>query len=493
MTAGDPERGLEQELRELRTINQLIGTLTSTLELPEILRIVLGRLKSMTQAEGLSLMLYDAERDELVFAATETLRENALVGFRVPPSRSLASWAARSGQSIIVDDVERDPRFYAEIDRASGFRTRSLLCVPLRRAGKVVGVIEVANRFDDMPFSDGDRQRLEGLAAETGTTCDSDLLCYDPQAMRALLARAVTLVPSEAASLLLVDPAGRELVFRASRAMHPGVIDGLRLPSDRGIAGWVARHREAVRLDDVASDPRHFTGVEQQTGFMPRTMICVPMVSKEVLRGVIQIINKVDGSSFTEAELRLAQTLADHAAIAIENASLYRQAYLASITDDLTGLGNTRHFNGCLVQLIAHGGPVSLIILDLDNFKAVVDSYGHLVGARTIAQIGRMIGRLIRPGDVAARFGGDEFVIAMPDTDATSAVRLADGIRQAIEACHWLEGEDVDLSGVTASFGVATFPDQARDAESLFRAADAAMYSVKRSTKNRVRSAAKEN
>ena len=127
MTAGDPERGLEQELRELRTINQLIGTLTSTLELPEILRIVLGRLKSLTQAEGLSLMLYDAERDELVFAATETLRENALVGLRVPPSRSLASWVTRSGESVIVDDVERDPRFYAEIDRATGFRTRRFL------------------------------------------------------------------------------------------------------------------------------------------------------------------------------------------------------------------------------------------------------------------------------------------------------------------------------------------------------------------------------
>jgi len=493
MTAGDPERGLEQELRELRTINQLIGTLTSTLELPEILRIVLGRLKSLTQAEGLSLMLYDAERDELVFAATETLRENSLVGLRVPPSRSLASWVTRSGESVIVDDVERDPRFYAEIDRATGFRTRRLLCVPLRRAGKLIGVIEVANRFDDVPFSEADRQRLEDLGVEAGEACDPDSLCRDPQAMRALLARAVTLVPSEAASLLLVDPAGRELVFRASRAMHPGVIDGLRLPSDRGIAGWVARHREAVRLDDVARDPRHFTGVEQQTGFMPRTMICVPMVSKEVLRGVIQIINKVDGSCFTEAERRLAQTLADHAAIAIENASLYRQAYLASITDDLTGLGNTRHFNGSLVRLIARGGPVSLIILDLDNFKAVVDSYGHLVGSRTIAQIGRMIGRLIRPGDVAARFGGDEFVIAMPDTDAVSAVRLADGIRQAIEACHWLEGEDVDLSGVTASFGVATFPDNAQDAESLFRAADTAMYSVKRSTKNRVRSAAKED
>jgi diguanylate cyclase (GGDEF)-like protein len=438
-------------------------------------------------------MLYDAERDELVFAATETLRENDVVGLRLPASQSLASWVVRSGKSAVVNDVASDPRFYAEIDRASGFRTRSLLCVPLRRAGQIIGVIEVANRYDAVPFDEENRRLLEGLATEVGNTCDPDSLCHDPPAMRRILARAVTLVPSEAASLLLVDPAGRELVFRASRAMQPGVIDGLRLPSDRGIAGWVARHRQAVRLDDAAGDPRHFSGVEQQTGLVPRTMICVPMVSKETLRGVIQIINKVDGSTFTEAELRLAQTLAEQAAIAIENASLYRQAYLASITDDLTGLGNTRHFNETLVKLLARGGPVSLVILDLDNFKAVVDGYGHLVGSRTIAQIGRMIGRLLRPGDVAARFGGDEFVIALPDTKETEAVRLADGIRQAIEACERLDGEDVDLSGVTASFGVATSPDHARDAENLFRAADAAMYSVKRSTKNRVASAAKED
>src|SRR3989442_1770479 len=167
MTAGASERSLEQELRELRTINELISTLTSTLELGEILRIVLDRLKRLTQAEALSLMLYDAERDE--------------------------------------------------------------------------------------PESLG-----------------------DADATRKLLARAVTTVPSEAAFLLLLDPAGRELVFRASRAIQPGVVDGLRLPTDRGIAGWVARNRQAVRLDDVASDPRHFTGVGRQTGLVPRTMICVP-------------------------------------------------------------------------------------------------------------------------------------------------------------------------------------------------------------------------
>ena len=127
MTDGAPERSLEQELRELRAINELIRTLTSTLELEEILRIVLDRLKSLTQAEALSLMLYDPERDELVFAATETLRENAVVGQRVPPSQSVASWVARCGESAIVNDVRSDPCFSAEIERLARFETRSLL------------------------------------------------------------------------------------------------------------------------------------------------------------------------------------------------------------------------------------------------------------------------------------------------------------------------------------------------------------------------------
>ena len=238
-------------------------------------------------------------------------------------------------------------------------------------------------------------------------------------------------MPSEASSLLLYDPKGHELVFTASRTLQSGVIDGMRLRCDQGIAGWVARHREAVRLDDATKDPRYYAGIETQTHFTPRTMLCVPMLSKDTLLGVIQVINKIDGSTFTEDELRLAQTLADHAAIAIENASLYRQAYVASITDDLTGLGNTRHFNRMLPELLARGGPVSLLVLDLDNFKAIVDTYGHLVGSRTIGYLGKVIAHLIRPGDVAARFGGDEFVIILPDTDAETARGIAETIRAA--------------------------------------------------------------
>ena len=467
MPAPPPDQPLERQLHDLATVHQSLRALTSTLELPEILRAVLDGIKTFTAAEGLSLLLYDRARDELVFSATETLQESALLGLPATGGSSAAGWAACTGESTLAED-ER------------------VLAVPLRHGARVIGALELRTHYDGLPFTAADRERLERAAAELANGVSPEALSRDAAALHRLFARVAAVVPSQAASLLLHDPQGRALEFRASRVLQPGVIDGVRLGCDQGIAGWVARHRQPLRLDDASRDPRHHAGLAERTGLVPRSMLCVPMVKKNALLGVIQVINKLDGSCFTDGELRLVETLADHAAIAIENASLYREAQLAAITDDLTGLGNTRHFNRMLPELLARGGPLSLLVLDLDNFKALVDSEGHLVGSRTIGFVGRMIARQLRPGDLAARFGGDEFVVILPGADAASARRVAESIRAAIAEARVLEGSDVDLSAVTASVGAATFPEHAADAEGLFRAADAAMYAVKRRGKNAV-------
>ena len=446
-----------RQLRELAALNESLRALTSTLSLPEILHTVLERIKALVSAEGLSLLLWDAAREELVFAASEMLRENVQVAAGVPaPPPAVASCEPRR------------------------------LVVPLRSGDRLVGGLELRDRLDDRPFDAADLDRAVGLAAELGPRLAAERLCTDAQALAAVFARLGALIPTYAATLTLFDPAGRPLAFTAARALEPGVIDGVRLRAGQGIAGWVALHREAVCLDDASTDPRHDPTIAQRVGLVPHTMLSVPLLHGERLLGVLQVINRLGGGGFTAEEQRLVRALADAAAVALANAALYRQVEEAALTDDLTGLGNTRRFNRDLPALIARGGPVSLLVLDLDGLKQVVDTLGHLVGSRAIATVGRLVRERLRPGDVAARFGGDELVAILPATDTEVARGVAESIRAAVAAMRTPDGMDADVTSLTASLGVATYPTHAADAESLFRAADTALYAVKRRTKNAV-------
>src|SRR5262245_1218549 len=278
----------------------------------------------------------------------------------------------------------------------------------------------------------------ESLRALTSTLDLGEIL-------RTVLARIRALTAPQALSLLLYDRSNRELVFAATEmlredaVLEPGVINGMRMRLDQGIAGWVASHRQAVRLDDAGLDPRHDQAIARHAGLVPRGMICVPLVHRDRLLGVVQVINRLDGQPFTADDEHLVQALADHAAIAIANGQLYRDVEQASLTDDLTGLGNTRSFHRVLPSLLQRAQPLSLLVLDLDKLKAVVDGHGHLVGSRTIATVGRLIAEQLRAGDVAARFVGDEFVVVLPETDTPAACDVAERIRVARSEEHTSE------------------------------------------------------
>jgi diguanylate cyclase (GGDEF)-like protein len=215
----------------------------------------------------------------------------------------------------------------------------------------------------------------------------------------------------------------------------------------------------------------------------------VPIRSGENTLGVIQLLNsKLD--LLSEYSISFLRILCDYAAIAIQNARSMTLIQELSITDDCTGLFNARRLYTMLDEKAAlrHAGrPVqfSLLFIDLDHFKTVNDTHGHLVGSRLLAEVGNLMKRTIGADNAAFRYGGDEFVVLMPGTDKAAAVEMTHRLRDALRDTAFLSCDGLSLE-VTGSFGLATFPEDGDSVHAILRSADSMMYEVKNTTRDDV-------
>ena len=200
------------------------------------------------------------------------------------------------------------------------------------------------------------------------------------------------------------------------------------------------------------------------------------------------------GVAFSREEEDLLEYLAGQAVISIENASLHEAVEREAVTDELTGLANVRAFLSTLDRELERGRrfdtPLGLIMLDIDDFKRVNDSYGHQQGDEVLAQVAAVVRDQTRELDIAARYGGEELAVILPQTGASGAELLAKRMRAAVELLQVPRVGGKGTLSVTASFGVAAMPDSARERGGLIAAADAALYAAKRAGKNRVERAA---
>ena len=290
--------------------------------------------------------------------------------------------------------------------------------------------------------------------------------------------------------LLLVDESNQELIFDVVVSDVIGNdLKGKRIPLNEGIAGWVANQRQAIHVADVSVDPRFSDHVDQLIGFKTSSMVCVPVQIQNHLLGVMQLVNGNGDDPFTDSDLALLSAIADYIAIGISNARNFSRVRELVITDDLTGLYNARYLDDLLDIEISRAerfsSNLALVFIDLDFFKLVNDKHGHLVGSRMLAEIGQLFKRRIRSVDFGARYGGDEFVLILPQTDKAGAYDLVCNLRDMVRS-YQLTTETGDKVSVTASFGIATYPDDATTKIDLIRQADNMMYKVKETTRDGV-------
>jgi diguanylate cyclase (GGDEF)-like protein len=290
-------------------------------------------------------------------------------------------------------------------------------------------------------------------------------------------------------SLLMLDEAARELYFEIAIGAGADRLKDVRLKLGEGIAGWVAEHGEPVLVEDVKRDARFSRRIDELTQVDTRSVVCVPIKGKEKVLGVIELVNCLGRESFRREDIPILKSLADYAAIALENARYVQRIHELTITDDCTALYNARHLNFVLDAEIyrstRYGYEFSVIFLDLDHFKQVNDTRGHLVGSKLLWMIGDLIKGHLRLIDYAFRYGGDEFVVLLPQTSKHSALMVVRRLKDLLNSTVFFSDEGLDIK-VTASFGVASFPGDGRTRRELLRMADEAMYLVKNTTRNSI-------
>jgi diguanylate cyclase (GGDEF)-like protein len=220
-------------------------------------------------------------------------------------------------------------------------------------------------------------------------------------------------------------------------------------------------------------------------------VIALPLRGRKGTHGVIEIFNP-RADQLTDYTIAFLHILADHAAIAIENAHDVARIQQLTITDDCTGLYNVRHLYEVLgwelKQTGNPGQPVSLAFLDLDHFKSVNDAHGHLVGSELLARVGARLRELSRKQDWCFRYGGDEFVILMPETGADAALQQATALHQSLMGTTFKMKNGLELR-ISASVGVSTAPIDGATVHAVIAAADLRMYAVKTSGRGAVRGA----
>ncbi len=323
------------------------------------------------------------------------------------------------------------------------------------------------------------------IAKTVGSALDSEEL------FSIILEKSAQFLQAEQGSLMLLDDDRRELTVKAMKGLNKKIVELLKIRPGEGISGKVLSTGNPIVVADIEADDRVVQ--EKRPRYKTKSFISIPLKIEGRTIGVLNIADKISGEVFSEEDLHLLVSIGAYASVAIERSKFYQKTEelkRISITDSLTALLNRRYFQERMSEEIErsrrHHLPLSLIMLDVDDFKSVNDTLGHLVGDEVLKIVARCLRNCIRTIDVAARYGGEEFTVILPQTSKADAQIIAERICAEVYRLDLPFVKADQKLVLSVSLGLATYPEDAESLEDLVRNADIALYAAKSQGKNRV-------
>ncbi len=311
------------------------------------------------------------------------------------------------------------------------------------------------------------------------------LLHYD-EVIRLIVGLAGETLDSPVSYMMMTNERG-QLYFRSSSGIRDDLLKDAYLEPGTGVAGRVYLSGTPAVIEDLLNHPESsLTEIDRQAQL--RSLLAVPILNKGRTVGVLNVARHEPGC-YSHEDLQLLQVVATLAAAAIEKAEVFEEAQRAAVTDGLTGLYNRRYFSQQLEVEVRRGQrysfPVCLVIMDIDHFKKINDTYGHPGGDQILREVSRRLKGLARHSDVVARYGGEEFAIILPQTPMAGAMTFAERVRLEVGGQKFRLNDGREIP-VTISLGVAEYPSHAKSVDELLNEADKGLYQAKVSGRNRV-------
>ena len=487
---------------ELHVLNEIGRALSSTLHKEDLLRKIWEELRRLFDVQNFYIASFDTVRDEIRFEL-EIIDGQRQPKRTRPAGNFLTEFVIRTRQPVLIREsfVEEARKLGVDPIRNQG----CFCCVPLVAYDRAIGAMAVFSD-QDKAFDEGHLELLRVLASEASIAIENARLFQEERTkarhltlLNTISRHAIgTLNPDEMLAKMTeelesgltydhigiaqLEYATREIVIQAEAGKRRGAL-GQRIPLGSGLVGHVARNGNMASFR--AAKP--FDAALKPMMADTASAIALPIFFAEQLHGVLYVESAQD-LDFSDEEVLLLRTLADLIAGALHNALTFQKAQEQAITDGLTGVKTHRFFMEALSaewkRSTRAGRAFALVLMDLDRFKFVNDFYGHLEGDLVLQRVGHILETNCRRSDVVARYGGDEFVILMPETSMEQARQLASKLRSWVCADNLLREKNV-----SASFGIACYPLHGSSPQELIQVADASMYLSKHQGGNAVSTA----